>query len=153
MSESHETTMLELELPAEQGQHYSLIKQAIPDCLINAGPHRRTALKQTKPRFPAWYVQSTSAQKAHIKPLLEAVCTSQNTLDKTLSGIQTAEEFGQSLLEASLKDIGFSLPVHDVSVRLYVPQGNFIIGTSGHKVKTFTVLQDALHNYEEPETQ
>ena len=153
MSASHKTNRFEPQLPAEQGQHYSLIKQAIPHCLINASPQRRTALKQTKPRVPAWYAHSTAVQKAHIKPLLEAMCASQNTLDKTLSGIQTAEDFGRSLLEAGLKNIGFSLPVHDVSLRLYVLQGNFVIGTSGHKVQTFTVLQAALHNFEEPEAQ
>ena len=46
--------MLELQViapstlpPGEQGQHYELIKQAIPSCLVSSSPERRQALKQT----------------------------------------------------------------------------------------------------------
>ena len=153
MSAPSESDLPQAYLPSEQGQHYELIKQAIPDCLIKAAPDRRKALKHTQPRLPDWYAKATSAQRAQIKPLMEAVCESQNQLDKTQSGIQSVQDFGQRLLEAELEALGFSLPVNEICVRLYVPQGNFITGTSGYKVQTFTLLQAALHNFEEPETQ
>lgn len=153
MSGANENSTLELEPLAEQGQYYDLIKQAIPDCLANAAPDRRTALKQTKPRFPDWYAHTTTEQRARIKALMEAVCESQHPLDKTLSSLQSAEAFGQTLLEAELKKIGLVLPVNDVSLRLYVPVESTFSGVTGHKVQTFTLLQAALHNFEEPETQ
>lgn len=153
MSASRENIPLQTYLPLEQAQHYDLIKQAIPECLIRAAPDRRNALKHTQPRFPDWYAKATSAQRAQIKPLIKAVCESQNTLDKTLSSLQSAEAFGQKLLEAELEKIGFALPVNDVHLRLYVPVGNIISGVTGHKVQTFSLLQAALHNFEEPETQ
>ena len=153
MSTPRESNVPHTYLPLEQGQHYDVIKQAIPDCLISAAPDRRNALKHTQPRFPDWYAKATSAQRAQIKPLMEAVCVSQNQLDKTLSNLQSAEVFGQKLLEAELEKLGFVLPVNDVSLRLYVPVGNLLAGVTGHKVQTFTLLQAALHNFEEPETE
>ena len=138
MSAPRESNMFQTYVPLEQGQHYDLIKQAIPECLIRAAPDRRNALKHTQPRFPDWYAKATSAQRAQIKPLIKAVCESQNTLDKTLSSLQSAEAFGQKLLEAELEKIGFALPVNDVHLRLYVPVGNIISGVTGHKVQTFS---------------
>lgn len=153
MSAPRESNVPHTYLPLEQGQHYDVIKQAIPDCLISAAPDRRNALKHTQPRFPSGYAKATSAQRAQIKPLMEAVCKSQNQLDKTLSSLQSAEVFGQKLLDAELAKLGVVLPVNDVSLRLYVPVGNTLTGVTGHKVQTFSLLQAALHNFEEPETQ
>ena len=50
-------------LPGEQGQHYELIKQAIPTRLVNSSPSRRKALKDTPPAIPRWYDAASQARK------------------------------------------------------------------------------------------
>lgn len=139
--------------PGEQGQHYELIKQAIPTCQVNSSPSRRKALKDTPPAIPRWYDAASQARKDQLNVLLDARCDSLNELEKTFSHIRSEQAFAQPLLEAKLKAIGHELDVNQTWLRLYVPaEDAFGVKTAGFKVKTFSLLHAALGNFERRET-
>ncbi|WP_347170205.1 DUF6543 domain-containing protein [Pseudomonas salmasensis] len=139
--------------PGEQGQHYELIKQAIPTCQVNSSPSRRKALKDTPPAIPRWYDAASQARKDQLNVLLDARCDSLNELEKIFSHIRSEQAFAQPLLEAKLKAIGHELDVNQTWLRLYVPaEDAFGVKTAGFKVKTFSLLHAALGNFERRET-
>ncbi|WP_226455638.1 dermonecrotic toxin domain-containing protein [Pseudomonas sp. AF03-9] len=135
--------------PGEQGRHYAFIRQAVSSCLVQSSPERRQALKHTSPQVPAWYAASSESQQAQLKALLDARCESLNALEKTLGKLQSVQTFGQPLLEAALKDAGFPLDVNRTWLRLYSPaEDAFGVATAGFQVKTLSLLQAALNNFE-----
>lgn len=141
-------------LPVTHGRHYDLIKKAIPQHLIDAVPASRAALKQIKPRIHDWYITATAQQKNALKTLLQARVIAQGRLDKTLSRLQPLNDFAQPLLAQALKTAGFTLPVDDVFLRLYRPTVDaFGLKTGGFSSVTLSLLQAALHNFEQPETE
>lgn len=136
-------------LPGEQGQHFELIKQAIPDCLINSSPERRQALKQTPVNIHAWYDAASQAQKDQLKTLLQMRCESMIELEKSFGKVQSVEAFAQPLLTAALKTAGHELDVNQIYLRLYFPvEDAFGVRTHGYTTKTFSLLQAALGNFE-----
>ena len=153
MSETTSRVMPSGATPITEARHYEFFKAAIPQYLVDAKPEHRTALKNTQPRIPRWYTALSHARKTQLTPLLEARFTSQNRLDKHLSKVLTLEAFAQPLLDAALKTAGFSLPVKDVYVRLYTPTVDaFGVAAGAFSVRTWSLLQAALHNFEQPET-
>ena len=140
--------------PINEARHYEFIKASMPQFLVEAKPEHRAVLKSTEPRMPGWYGALTLSRKKYLKPLLEARFTSQNLLDKHLSTVLPLEAFAQPLLDAALKTAGFPLPVKDVYLRLYAPTVDaFGVPAGADSVRTFTLLNAALHNFEQPETQ
>lgn len=140
--------------PARRGRHDAFLKRSFPQWLLDSSVERKTELKNTQPHIPNWYATAPDRQKAQLKSLLKDRFTSQNRLDKHLQALQTAQAFAQPLLEAALNAVGFSLPVNDVYLRLYTPTTDaFGVGSGAHSVSTLSLLQAALHNFEQPETQ
>lgn len=140
--------------PGEQGQHYALLKQAIPSCLVSSSPERRQALKQTLATIPSWYDATSQPQKNQLKTLLESRCHSLNELEKSLRKVQALEAFAQPILEAALKAAGHVLDVKQTWLRLYVPvEDAFGKKTGGFRVKTFSLLKAALGNFEAREAE
>lgn len=140
-------------LPVDQGQHYRFIRQAIPACLVESSSERRQALKHTSPQVFAWYDAASQVQKDLLKKRLDARCESLNRLEKILGRIQTVTAFAQPLLAQALKDAGHELDVNRTWLRLYSPaEDAFGVSTGGFRVKTFSLLQAALHNFEASET-
>ena len=136
-------------LPGEQGQHYAFIRQSIAPCLVQSSPERRNALKHTPPQIPSWYAAAGEAQKQQLKTLLEARCESLNALEKSLDKLQSTQSFCQPLLEAALARAGHPLDVNRTWVRLYsAAEDAFGVSTGGFKVRTFSLLQAALNNFE-----
>lgn len=101
-----------LPLPGAQGQHYELIKQAIPPWMVSSSPERRQALKQTPVQIPAWYDAASQLQKDQLKALFDARGQSQVELEKSFGEIQALEAFSQPLLVAALKAAGHELDVN-----------------------------------------
>lgn len=142
------TSTLPPALPGEQGQHYSFIKQTIPDCLVKSSPERREALKQTTPEVPDWYDKASQPHKDELKALLQARCESLNLLEKTLRKALSLVAFAQPLLETALKTAGHELDVNLTWLRLYSPfKDAFGLRKIGFKVKTYSLLQAALSNF------
>lgn len=137
----------------EQGQHYELLKRAVPACLVNAAPQRRAALRQTRPAIPNWYGALSASDRDVLNRDLDAKCHSQNELDKSMLKIQEINDFAAPLLKAALVAAGHALDVEHVFLRLYIPiEDSFGRKTDGYRVKTFSLLQAALNNFEEQET-
>lgn len=154
MSTTPITSTLPPVLPGAQGQHYAFISKAIPNCLVQSSPARRQMLKQTPPTVPAWYDSASQTQRDQLNTLLQARCESLNHFEKTLKKIQLVNTFSQPLLEAALKDKGHSLDVNLTWLRLYSPvEDAFGVKTGGFKVRTFSLLQAALHNFEAQEAE
>lgn len=153
MSEPHPAAP-DIPVPGDQGQHYDLIKQAIPACLTRAAPQRRTALRQTPATIPDWYAAATAEQREQLNRSLNARCDSQNKLDQLMANVQEVNAFAHPLLTAALKAAGHELDVDRVCLRLYVPVDDaFGRRTNGYRTKTLTLLEAALNNFEEPEAQ
>lgn len=130
-----------------------MIKQAIAPCMVQSASTRRLALRRTPAQVPPWYAAATDSQKKQLKVLLDARCESLNAMDTTLGKLQTVQEFCQPLLEAALKKAGYPLDVNRVWLRLYSPVADgFGVTTAGFKVKTFSLLQAGLNNFDASET-
>lgn len=140
--------------PARQGRHDALLKRSFPPWLIDASNERKAELKSITPDVPHWYSALSKTQISQLKSLFELRFVSQNKWDQHVSALQSAQAFAQPLLEAALKTAGYNLPVNDVHIRLYTPAVDaFGVKTGGHGVRTMSLLQAALHNFESPETQ
>lgn len=149
-----EPTAADAVIPVEHGRHYNLIKRAIPPYLIDAPAEQRTALRHIAPQVPDWYRQASAADKYWLNQYQAASFRSKKALDKTLGQVQPLNAFAQPILEAALATAGFTLAVDKVFVRLYTPVVDaFGRGTGGFSVKTMSLLQAALHNFEVPETE
>jgi hypothetical protein len=154
MSKSVAVEHSALPVPIDQGQHYTLIKQAIAPCLVRASPERRQALKETAPQIPDWYAAAAQHQKDQLKTLMDARCDALNQLEKSMGKLQSVTAFAQPLLEAALKKAGFELDVHQTWLRLYSPvEDAFGRPTGGFKSKSFSLLQAALNNFEAREAE
>ena len=140
--------------PVRSGRHDAFLKQSFPQWLVDTSVVRKTELKNTTLHIPGWYASATSWEKAQLKLLLEARFTSQNRLDNHLRDLQTAQAFAQPLLEAALNTAGFTLPVNEVHLQLYTPTVDaFGVRSGAYSVRTLSLLQAALHNFEQPEAQ
>lgn len=141
-------------IPIEHGRHYDVIKSAIPPHLIDASPDQRAALRQTRPRTPDWYSNASQAQKDQLKASIQASVLSSKKLETYMGKIPALDDFAQPLLEQALQKAGFTLPVNQVFIRLYAPTTDaFGVGSGAFMVKTLSLLQAALHNFEQPETE
>lgn len=141
-------------IPIEHGRHYDLIQSAIPPYMVEAAPERRAALTAIRPQIPDWYARASTAQKDTLKTLNQTCGQALNKLDSYLGKIPELNAFAQPLLEQALESAGYRLPVNEVFVRLYAPTVDaFGVGSGGFSVKSMSLLQAALHNFEQPETE
>ena len=136
-----------------KGKHDEFIKKSIPDHLITLSPARRKALKGANPEAVQWYSKVTAEQRVELQKLIVARIKAQGILDKTMGKILPLTDFARPLLEAALKDIGHTMDVNEVHLRLYSTVENDDFGVSeAFNVRTLSLLQAALHNFEEVET-
>ena len=78
----------------------------------------------------------------------------EHTGESAGGGIPGLHDFARPLLTQALTSAGYSVPIDQVSVRLYTPSLDaFGVATGGFSARTLSWLQAALHNFEEPETQ
>jgi Leucine-rich repeat (LRR) protein len=134
--------------------HYLPLKNAIPDWLGSASVARREALKRISPQLPAPVQSAPAAQHAEMKSLNAAHMAAQSEVDKSLEDLQDASAFAEPLLQAELKKcFDLDLDVRNTFVRLYIPITTplFPIST-GARVWSVSLLDAALHNFEEKET-
>jgi Leucine-rich repeat (LRR) protein len=135
--------------------HYHHLFNNLPTWALEASPTTRNALKNTSPAAPSWQGTATSLQHQSLKKLGEEHWTHRNRLDSALSNLQSARDFAQPLLQAALKTrFDLELDVKTTFLRLYIPQTVpwFGIKTGGARTWTVSLLDAALHNFEESET-
>lgn len=140
--------------PAAKGVHFELIKSKLPDHLINASPVQRQALKATSAILPDWYENASQAQKDTLARYTKELAEAKNDRERLFDKLKSAEQFARDLLIPELKKLDSSLDPDNSWLRLYCPRtlGIFGIKTGAFQVKTFSLLQAALHNFEEDET-
>lgn len=153
MSEPHIPHPSDTAAAGVKGRHDAFIKHSIPDHLITLSPARRKALKGAKPETQQWYSTVTAEQRTELQNLVVARVKAQGKLDKTMCKILPLTDFAKPLLEAALKDLGHTMDVNEVYLRLYSTVENDDFGVSeAFNVRTLSLLQAALHNFEEVET-
>jgi Leucine-rich repeat (LRR) protein len=134
--------------------HYLPLKNAIPDWLGSASVARREALKRIAPQLSAPVQSAPATQHAEMNSLNAAHMAAQSEVDKSLEHLQDASAFAEPLLRAELKQcFDLDLDVRNTFVRLYIPVTTpwFPIST-GARVWSVSLLDAALHNFEEKET-
>ncbi|EJM60154.1 leucine-rich repeat domain-containing protein [Pseudomonas sp. GM48] len=140
------------EVPAQQrpdSKHRLLIEEKIPDWLIQALPHRRQALQRTPVVIPDWYRAASAASHAQLAQAVKASWLSQTRLDKVFEPLADARRFAEPLLRKALKDrFDIELDVARTYLRLYLPKGVL----TAYQVKTLSLLDAALHNFEKKES-
>ncbi|WP_085725694.1 NEL-type E3 ubiquitin ligase domain-containing protein [Pseudomonas sp. R37(2017)] len=140
--------------PATSSIHGELLEQLTPDWLIDATPARRAALKAASTSPPDWYESASKEHQRIVRESALASFTTQTLLDKTMSALQDIDIFAKPLLIKALKD-RFSVEV-DVDKTLVCLRRPLEVGAVEIEISTFEVmklslLQAALHNFEESE--
>ena len=130
-------------------RHRRFIEEKIPDWLIQASPHRRLALRQTPVAIAPWYGAASAASHAALAQAVRAAWMSQARLDRMFEALADVRRFAEPLLRQALKDrFGVELDVTRTYLRLYLPKGILV----GYQVKTLSLLDAALNNFEKRES-
>ncbi|KHA71146.1 hypothetical protein NZ35_21955 [Pseudomonas chlororaphis] len=134
--------------------HYLPLKNAVPDWLGNATSTRRHALKSTLPRLPAPLHSAPAEHHQQMKTLNATHWAAQSKVDQSLEHLQDAGAFAEPLLKQELKNcFGLDLDVRNTFVRLYIPATTpWLPIRTGTRAWTVSLLEAALHNFEEAET-
>lgn len=134
--------------------HYLHLKASMPDWLGNASAARRKALKTTQPALPLKLRALPAAQHQALKALNAAHWNAQNDVDRQLESFRDAGTFAEPLLKAALKErFDLDLDVKTTYLHLYVPvTATWLPIKTGARTWTVSLLDAALHNFEEKET-
>lgn len=139
---------------ASQSIHGAFLEQAIPDWLTDATAQRRAELKSARATLPPGYRQATRAQRRALNDGFTASFVAQSRLDRQLSSLQDIDTFAEPLLIEALRDeFGIEMDVKTIYLRLNkaVEAGIFSIEVGVYEVSTLSLLQAALHNFEDSE--
>lgn len=136
-------------------EHYQPLKEAIPQWLGNTSATRREALKNSVPLLPQALKSAPAEQHALMKTLAGAHIDAQSQVDKSLEHLQDAAAFAEPLLKAELKScFDLDVDVRNTFVRLYIPATTALFPIkTGARVWSVSLLEAALHNFEDRETQ
>ena len=105
--------------------------------------------------MPEWYSAAREVDRQYLKELIEEQGRLQGVLDKSLGDLQhDINAFATPLLNASMQANFKAVENIDaLSVQLEVPSKiAFVIDTGASRVRQSTLLEAALHNFEEAET-
>jgi hypothetical protein len=139
----------------DEGVHYSRIKSLIPKAITEAPPARLMSVPEVQPAFPDWYVKARSQDRDYLKELSDERWRLQGQLDELLSDLQHdikafAEPLLKTLLYSHFNEHG---DPNELQLRLYVPSNILgVIDTQASTLRHSTLLEAALHNFEEDET-
>lgn len=140
---------------AHTDTHYPPLTHTIPHWLGNASSARLLALKSARPILTSGLRAAPAAQHAELGRLNAAHWTAQNRVDRTLENLQDAYAFAEPLLKNALKArFGLDVDVKGTFLRLYIPATIpwFPIKSGAARTWTVSLLNAALHNFEEQET-
>lgn len=131
--------------------HYHLLQTAIPDWLGKASSAKHQAMSQAQPKP----LHTRPALLGELKRLNAAHWSAQNTVDDALNNVQDPRTYARGILEeALLTRYGLDLNSEAVYLRLYIPQTITLFKLPSGAARTWTVsvLDAALHNFEQGET-
>ncbi len=145
----------EHELTAPPDAHFHPAFNNLPDWLLKASPLTLSALKSARLQRPHWHATATRQQHQSLKLANVEHWTQRNRLEARLGKLQSAQDFAESILSQALKTrFGLELDVKTTFLRLYIPQNTpwFPIKTGGARTWTVSLVDAALHNFQESET-
>lgn len=133
--------------------HYQHLASALPDWLGQLSPAHRQALKASAPQLAAGLTAASSTDHQALKALTASHWTAHSAVEQRLAHLQDASAFAEPLLRDALKSrLNLDLDVRNTFLRLYikVTVPGFAI-TTGARTWTVSLLDAALHNFEEQE--
>ncbi|NVZ18825.1 NEL-type E3 ubiquitin ligase domain-containing protein [Pseudomonas costantinii] len=142
--------------PVSRSIHAPLIEQSLPAWATAATALRRAQFKQANAPLPDWYRQATLVQRQALGDAAVAGFSAQTRLDKAVATVQDIDAFAEPLLVKALQDtFNVQLDVHKtlLCLRKPVDVGVFHIEISSFEVLRLPLLQAALHNFEEAESE
>lgn len=138
------------------GRHYRRVHDAIPAALEKAPLARLKTLPTLKPKAPEWYGSARQIDRLYLKGLMDEQARLQGVLDDTLGNLQhDINAFTEPLLKTSLQTTFSTVQNFDeLTLQLEVPSTIvFGIDTGASRIRYSSLLEAALHNFEEYETQ
>lgn len=139
-----------------QTADYELIKHKLPGWLIHAAPSTRAALKGASTGALNWLDSLGGAERLQLQQYNDSCAQSQQALDQVMAGLQSAEAFARPLLAEAIKhrfNIEPDLDATFVDLRKPIELGALGIRVGSFSVLSLSLLQAALHNFEESECQ
>ena len=132
-------------VPTDNGPHYSLIKQRMPDWLQSTSGPRAHALSRVPLTRLVPLLSSHSREHAPVKAANAKAWTTQNSVDQRLKDLKDAYAFAEPLLAQSLFDrYGLDLDVRATHVFLVITKGTVAKGSIS---RTLSLLDAALQNF------
>lgn len=116
---------------------------------------RLESLETLRPEPPEWYSSARETDRQYLKELIEEQGRLQGVLDKTLGDLQhDIDAFAEPLLRTAMQsNFKYVEGIDGLSVQLEVPSKiGLVIDTGASRVRQSTLLEAALHNFEESET-
>lgn len=143
------------ESATQPDNHYHHLFNNLPVWVLEASSSTHRALKNATLMTPDWHGTATPLQHQSLKKISQEHWTHRNRLDSMLSKLQSAQAFAEPLLSDALKTrFELDLDVKTTFLRLYIPQTVPLFGIKTGAARTWTVsmLDAALHNFQESET-
>jgi hypothetical protein len=140
---------------ADNGRHYQRVFGAIPAAIRNAPLSRLKSLHSTSAKMPDWYANARSIDRRFLKELMDERWRLQGVLDELLGDLQhDINAFAEPLLNEMLQaNFTASGAAGELTVQLSVADNiAYVIDTGASRVRQSSLLDAALHNFEEPET-
>jgi Leucine-rich repeat (LRR) protein len=141
--------------PLNPPEHYEPLRNAFPEWLGKASAARRQALKRNRRTLSGKLKKAPKAQHAELRALIAQRMSVQNDIDRTLEQLQDAYAYAEPILNQALKSrFSLDVDVRNTFLHLYIPvkTPGFPI-TTGSRSWTVSLLDAALHNFEENETE
>ncbi|MBK5397899.1 hypothetical protein JFU47_14480 [Pseudomonas sp. TH39(2020)] len=138
-----------------KGIHYERIVQALPPAIKATPPVRLSLLASTTVSTPDWYLKASAIDQQYLKELIDKRWLLQRLVDAPLQDLQQdIKAFAKPLLSLLMSsNFNSHDDVSQLTLRLYVPDRIiFGIDRGASHLRESTLLDAALHNFEEPET-
>ncbi|EJM80893.1 hypothetical protein PMI34_05421 [Pseudomonas sp. GM74] len=137
------------------GIHYRRANDVIPGAIKSAPVERLKSLLALAPKMPEWYSGAREIDRQYLKQLMDERWRLQDVLDQTQGDFKhDINAFAEPLLKTALQSKFSTVEnFNELTVQLEVPS-KFIFGidTGASRVRQSTLLEAALHNFEEDET-
>ena len=139
----------------DKGQHYEVIRKALPDWITTLSASRVSALKSSRKTIAPWYKSASPHQHQLLKTAIAEHWQTQTLVDQKLAPVTDLKGFAEPLLKAALKQqYNLDVDVRSTCLRLYAPANRaWWVGDFGAGVQSRTVslLDAALHNFADSE--
>ncbi|MVV51437.1 hypothetical protein EJA72_24810 [Pseudomonas sp. PB120] len=155
MNELSGATPVQLAVVDAAGHHDFLLSK-LPFPIKEASVSRLLSMAGSNPVVPDWYMNARAMDRQYLDQLIDERWRTQGDLDETLVDLQKdIHAFAEPLLVQALEEqLNVRLDVNTTLIRLYIPAKLGIgIDTNASRLRQSSLLEAALHNFEEPETQ